>query len=139
MDDAPLGHGRIVTSSFSWPASAGGAGRRRATPGPIAGDRQRVTYHESRRDLCLVEIVKTIGLWHRSTDVRIQLLPEEFAQEIFPHHRKPNLKCTYRLMDERNEITPEAQSPIVPIKGGLFINVRNVSRQSLIQLHIECT
>lgn len=104
--------------------------------GGIAGDRQRIVYDENERDKCLVEIVKTIGKWHSASAVSMQLLPETFVEEIFPFLKKPGLTCTYQLLLD-GEIGEEKTTTIVPIKGGLFVNAKNVPRQALIQVRVE--
>ena len=104
--------------------------------GGILGDRQRIVYKEDERDKCLVELIKTIGKWHQASSVKLQLLPEEYAHEIFPLHRKQEFRCSYRFLVDGNE-SSEVPTKILPIKGGLFVDVKNVPRQALIQLHIE--
>ena len=104
--------------------------------GGIAGDRQWVTYDEKARDKCLVEIVKTIGKWHRAGSLKLKLLPEEYVQELFPLHRKQDLRCTYSLLVE-GQTTPEIATKLLPITGGLFIMVKEVPREALIQVHVE--
>jgi hypothetical protein len=102
----------------------------------MLGDRSRITYDEARRDECLVSLVKTLGNWHKEIDVQLQLLPEEYAQELFPLHRKQDLRCTYRLRVD-GEAGPEIQTRIEPIGQGLFVGAKNVPRQALVQVRIE--
>jgi hypothetical protein len=105
--------------------------------GGIGGDRQRIAYDERQRDRCLVELVKTLGRWHQARDVQLKLLPETFAQAVFPLLRHPRLRCTYRLLvdDEESEDIP---TRILPITGGLFIRARGVPPEALLQVHVEC-
>jgi hypothetical protein len=104
--------------------------------GGILGDRQRITYKEKERDRCLVELVGTIGRWHREAKIKLKLLPEACVQELFPLLRKADLKCTYKLLIAGEEGI-EIPTRILPITGGLFIITRNVPREALIQIHIE--
>jgi len=104
--------------------------------GGILGDRHRISYEEKQRDKCLVELVKTVGKWHKGNRVKLQLLPDEYAHEIFPLLRKPDLSCCYRLLIDGSEVK-EISTNIVPIKGGLFIEARNVPRDALIQVHVR--
>jgi len=106
--------------------------------GGISGDRQRITYNESERDKCLVEIVKTLGKWHSSDTVKLKLLPDESIQLIRPLLRNPSLRCTYKILDSNGEISTEIPATILPITGGLFIHARNIPRMSLIQIRVEC-
>jgi hypothetical protein len=105
--------------------------------GGIGGDRQRIVYDESQRDRCLVELVKTLGRWHQARDVQLKLLPETFAQAVFPLLRNPRLRCTYRLLVDGEE-TEDFPTRILPITGGLFIRVRGVPPEALLQVHVEC-
>jgi hypothetical protein len=106
--------------------------------GGIAGDRQRITYNETEREKCLVEIVKTIGKWHANNTVKLQLLPDECVQAIRPLLRSRSLRCTYQILDSDGDLSDEIPASILPITGGLFVHVRNVPRMSLIQIRVEC-
>lgn len=103
----------------------------------VDGDRQRITYEEANRDKCLVELVQTIGRWHASVFVDLQLLPKEFIEAMRPLLKNPRLKCQYKLM-ERNRETGPFNATIKPIKGGLFMTASNVPRDALIQIFVEC-
>ncbi len=103
----------------------------------VDGDRQRIIYEETNRDKCLVEIVKTIGRWHASVFVDLQLLPKEFIEAVRPLLKNPRLKCQYKLMEKTRESGP-FNATIKPIKGGLFMTASNVPREALIQVFVEC-
>jgi hypothetical protein len=105
--------------------------------GGMAGDRQRVVYEEGRRDVCLVEVAKALGRWHSTNHVRLQLLPDECTEQILPFLRDSSLRCTYRVLVE-GDVSPEVRADILPITGGLFVQARNIPRQALIQLNVEC-
>lgn len=104
--------------------------------GGMMGDRQRIAYKENLRDQCIVDIAKAIGKWHQRRAISLRLLPEECVRELMPLHRKQDLRCTYTLLLDRNE-TAEAQARLVPITGGLFLNVKDVPQQALVQIHVE--
>ncbi len=107
--------------------------------GGIAGDRQRINYDESQRDKCLVEVVKAIGRWHRGSTVKLQLLPEEFVQDIRPSLKQVNLRCTYQLLQpETGSVGDEIPTTILPMPGGLFVHAKNVPRTSYIRIRVEC-
>lgn len=103
----------------------------------ILGDRQPVVYDEGQRDECIVEIVKALGEWHQTNKVTLQLLPEEYAEQLTPLLNNPRLRCVYIVL-ERGEEGAEMPTRIRRIKGGLFVEARNVPRQALIQLKVEC-
>lgn len=108
--------------------------------GGIAGDRQRIEYDETKRDRCLVELVKTIGRWHQGTMIKLTLLPDEFVKEIMPRVllRDPTVKCTYSLFTDAEGETDEITTPIIPLPGGLGLNARNVPRGAMIRVSISC-
>jgi hypothetical protein len=103
--------------------------------GGLAGDRQRIGYDEQKRDRCLVEIVKAIGLWHRTGDVKIQLLPRQFVDEIRPLLQQPGFRCSYNLIEGNNEVW-DKEAKVVPITGGLFMSLKDVSLDALIQVQV---
>ncbi len=107
-----------------------------ADQGGIAGDRQRIKYDEKFRDECLVELVKAIGQWHRISTVDLQLLPKKFVDEVRPLLRHAGFRCTYSLI-EGNKENWDIQANIRPITGGLFMKLKDVSRQALVQIHVE--
>lgn len=106
--------------------------------GGMAGDRQRIEYDKKNRDRCLVELVKAIGQWHRIASVQLQLLPRQFVDEIRPLLRRPGFRCTYNLIEGNNEIS-DNEANIFPVTGGLFINLKDVSRKALVQVHVEAS
>jgi hypothetical protein len=104
--------------------------------GGLAGDRQWISYSEEERDKLLVELATVVGGWARTVDVTLQLLPPEFVDEIRPLLRAPGFRCMYTLLEGSRESDPQ-QTPVRPIKGGLFIQAAGLSPQSLIQVSIE--
>jgi hypothetical protein len=102
----------------------------------IAGDRQYIEYDESRRDKCLVEIVKAIGKWHQGGVIKLQLLPEDFATQIFPYLDSPELRCSYCLY-VGSDVTDPIQTRIIPITGGLFVQAAGVPRNAFIQVKVQ--
>jgi hypothetical protein len=98
---------------------------------------QWIDYKPAQRDLCIVEIVKALGKWHSATSVRLQLLPDECAAQLRPMLRKPDLRVRYQLLinGEEGNLT---DTKVVPIKGGLFVDLRNVPRDALLRLHVGC-
>jgi hypothetical protein len=104
--------------------------------GGIMGDRQHVDYDEKDRDTLLIDLVKTIWKWHQGGTVKLKLLPDACVQELFPLHRKQDLKCCYTLLVGGRK-SPEVPTTLLPITGGLFVLVRDIPKEALIQLHIE--
>lgn len=104
--------------------------------GGIIGNRQRIDYEENKRDICMVDLVKTIGRWHEGSSIKLQLLPDEYAQEMYSLLRDPRLRCAYKLLVDGRE-SNDIPIKIFPIKGGLFVEAKNVPRQALIQVQVE--
>ena len=102
--------------------------------GGLAGNRQWIKYKESERDKLLVELAKTVGRWVRVAT--LQLLPQSFVDEIRPLLGAPGFRCSYTVLDGGRE-SESRETPVRPIKGGLFIWADGLSPESLIQVTIE--
>jgi hypothetical protein len=100
--------------------------------GGIASTRQFIEYDEKGRDICLVELVKTIGKWHREAPVLLQLRPAQFVDQVRP--LLSHIRCTYTVLVGSRE--SEFEAKIRPIRGGLFINA-SIPRRALIQVRVE--
>jgi hypothetical protein len=103
--------------------------------GGVAGNRQVITYDEKQRENCIVEVTKAIGKWCQGVAVTMQLHPEEFVDEVRPLLRRPGFRCEYTLLEGSRTIGRQV-ADVLPIKGGLFINVRGVPRQALVQVNV---
>ncbi len=102
----------------------------------MAGDRQYIPYDENGRERCLVELVKAIGAWCRSTTVRLKLLPEDVVREIRPVLNDPRVKCSYRFL-EGSRPSDTFDVRMLPVTGGLVIDVNDVPiGQPLIQVEV---
>lgn len=100
--------------------------------GGVASTRQFIEYDEKGREKCIVELVKTIGKWHREAPVLLQLRPAQFVDQVRPLLSR--IRCTYTVLVGSRE--SEFGAKIRPIRGGLFINV-SIPRQALIQVCVE--
>ena len=100
--------------------------------GGMAGDRQRLTYREDDRIRCLVEVIKTLGRWHRRSTRRFQLVPDDLVR---PHLSKPYFRCRYRVLEGGMESDPR-DVPVQRIQGGLFIAASGLSANSLLQVQV---
>ncbi len=106
------------------------------TQGGIVGDRQYIDYKEQQRDKCLVEIAITLGMWRDTLPIRVKLIPDEIVEEIWPNVRKPGFNCTYKLLEGLRE-SPAVPAKLLPIKGGLFVELRNVRPETLVSIAVE--
>jgi hypothetical protein len=98
----------------------------------LAGDRQRITYREEDRLSCVVEVIKTLGRWHRRSTRRFQLVPDSL---IRPHLSKPYFRCSYRVLEGAAE-SATRNVPVQKIQGGLFITASGLSPNSLVQVEL---
>jgi|SRR6185312_108867 len=103
--------------------------------GGLLGARQHLTYDEGQRELFLVDLAKVLGAWPRGR-VRLQLLGDGRESQIVPLLRRPNFHCVYRFHQNGEEL-PEVETRIVPITGGLFVDVENVPPDALIQVELR--
>lgn len=104
--------------------------------GGITCENQRIVYSEKARELCLVEIVKMLGDWHRDEFVQIQLLPEPVANGDLRPLLDRGLTCEYVIKRGNREVRP---CPVVidRIKGGLFITIPKPDRNALVKIDLR--
>lgn len=102
--------------------------------GGMAGNLQHIAYDEARREICLVEIVAAVGAWPRG-QYRLQLIGNNIEQ-LIPLMRRAGFTCSYRFNVDGDEREP-VPTRLQPIKGGLFIDVKDVPPSALIQVEIE--
>jgi len=105
--------------------------------GGMQGSRQYIVYEEPRRDACLVEIAKVLGTWRQNLPVRVKLIPDELInRQISPNLAKPGFRCTYKVLEGINE-GPPRETRLLRIKGGLFVELRDLNPDSLVSVSIE--
>jgi hypothetical protein len=102
----------------------------------VLAEYPRINYEKAKRDRCLIDLATVIGSWSRSVPVVLKLLPEDLVRELRPFVHRHNLRCRYQVRDRGRDL-PEVETPIVPMIGGLFIDVRRGSRDSLIRVIVE--
>lgn len=99
---------------------------------------QVIAYNEIERDKCLVDIARAIGEFHRAGVVKLQLLPEECAQEIAPLLDSPHFRSFYKVyVDGDDDASDERQLRILELPGGLFATIRNVPQRAFVQVRVE--
>lgn len=104
--------------------------------GGITSGYQRIEYDETKRDKCLVEIVKALGVWRSKKFVRVQLLPEGIRTDLRPLLRDEGLACKYRVKIG-NFTEDDVAVKIEKITGGLFVNVPQPKSDELIQISVK--
>lgn len=105
--------------------------------GGMQGDRQRIIYDEKERDKCLVELVKAIGAWCRSTTARLKLMPESFVSELRPILQVPGIHCSYKFL-LGSRLSADFPARILPLAGGLAVDVENIPQgQVFVQVQVQ--
>lgn len=91
----------------------------------------------TRESFLLKDFVPLLNRWRRELSrIRLQLLPETIGPKIIPVYRQPGFKCVYRVMHEAEERDP-LETKILPISGGLFVDVGGVPDGASVQVEIS--
>jgi hypothetical protein len=99
---------------------------------------QRIDYDEKNRELCLIKIAEALGNLRFSAVVEVQLLlPVNDLEFIGPLARQSGqLSCSYTYKDGSYR-SPPYPTEVEAIKGGLFITVRDLPVEALIQVRLQ--
>ena len=84
-----------------------------------------------------VQAAQEEGSRHEPSDVfvRIRLEPQHLLNEFRPFVGSGSPKCSYRLVLE-GDVGPWLSARIVVLNGGLFVNLREVPSEALVQLEV---
>ncbi len=106
----------------------------------ILNGRGYIEYEEGKRDECLVAIAQRVGSWiAEGGRFEWHLLPQEFAMEVSPLLNDGNLKCKYQILGPDDVEPSEPRTGrVIPVQQGLAVRVRNVPKNAMIRLWIEC-
>jgi hypothetical protein len=99
---------------------------------------QRIDYDEKNRELCLIKIVEALGTLRFNAMVEVQLLlPAQALEFIGPLAKESGqLSCSYTYKDGSYKSSPYP-TEVEAIKGGLFITIRDVPLDALIQVRLQ--
>jgi hypothetical protein len=99
---------------------------------------QRIDYDEKNRELCLTRIAEALGNLRFSAMVEVQLLlPAQALEFIGPLAKESGkLSCSYTYKDGPFKSAP-CPTEVEAIKGGLFITIRDVPLDALIQVRLQ--
>ena len=101
-----------------------------------AADLQRIQYKEAERSVCLVKIAQALRRFSDLTNVTtIRLGPTGIVDEISPLLDDPTFTCSCQILRGIIE-TPAVRKPVLPIKGGLFVQLQGIARSELVRLTI---
>jgi hypothetical protein len=95
---------------------------------------QYIAFDKSKLTDRLVRLAEAIGDWHRVRDVRLFLLPEQFAAAVTPHLQATGFYVQYSLYDRLNNREGPIKTNIVRTAGGLSIVVKGLPTDKLLQV-----
>lgn len=99
--------------------------------------RARINYDEKARDHCLIELAQTISRWHHtSASFQVELMPEDFSTDIRPRLGDRDLRCVYRVLNNKWEEGPEIPKPMYRLQGRLAIRTDPVPRDARIMVAV---
>jgi hypothetical protein len=104
--------------------------------GGIAGNRQRMTYDEARRDHFLVDLAEVLGGWASRKSRNLRLLPPDVVAAIRPHTQKQGFRCTYSGIKD-GKFYPEIEAVLVRKEGGLYLMAKDVHPGMMIQIRVQ--
>jgi hypothetical protein len=109
------------------------------SPGGIleSADAQRIDYREDDRPGCLVKIAQALRRFHDLSNVTmVRLGPSPAVDQISSLLDDPSFVCTCQTLRGAVRTAPRA-TPVFPIKGGLFVQLRGVAPGELVRITIS--
>lgn len=109
------------------------------SPGGILeyANAQRIDYREDDRPGCLVKIAQALRRFHDLTNVTmIRLGPISAVDQISSLLDDPSFVCTCQALRGTDRVAPRP-TPVFPIKGGLFVQLRGIARGELVRITIS--
>jgi hypothetical protein len=102
-----------------------------------AAGTQRIEYREEDRAGCLVKIAQAVRRFQDLTPVtRVRLGPAEWVEQISPFLHDPSFACTAETLIGVVQTSPRSLR-VLPIKGGLFVQLRGLSRAELVRITVS--
>ena len=102
----------------------------------IAGQFQHIMLEEAKPAECLSAVAVALTTLHRRAGLMMQLLPEDFIDEVRPMLNRPGVRCTYTCLEGPKESEP-CETKLLPMKGGLFCYTPNVPPSALVRVRVE--
>jgi hypothetical protein len=109
------------------------------SPGGIleSAEAQRIDYRQEDRAECLVKIAQALRRFHSLTNVTmIRLGPISAVEQIGPWLDDPSFTCTCQVLQGAVQLAPR-RTPVFPIKGGLFVQLRGIAQGDLVRIAIS--
>jgi hypothetical protein len=102
-----------------------------------AVDAQRIDYLEEDRPTCLVKIAQALRRFHDLANVTtIRLGPPSAVEQIGPLLDDLSFACTSQALRGAVQMAPQ-RTPVFPIRGGLFVQLRGIARGELVRIAIS--
>jgi len=109
-------------------------------PGGVvdAVNAQRITYRESDRATCLLQIALALQEFAaRARITTVRLAPVEVVEEIQVLLDDPTFFCQCQVLRHGTSEDPPVRIPVLPIKGGLFLRLRGIADDDLVRVMIS--
>jgi len=109
------------------------------SPGGIldAANAQRIDYREEDQAACLTQIAKALRRFREETSmVTVRLGPTSMVDQINPLLDDASFVCRCRILRRGVESEPRV-IPVLPIKGGLFVQLRGIAEGELVRIAIS--
>jgi hypothetical protein len=109
------------------------------SPGGIleAAGTQHIVYSEADRAGCLVKIAQALNSFRERTIVTmVRLGPASVIEQITALIQDGTFVCTCETLRGSRQTLPR-RVPVFPMRGGLFVQLRGVARDEMVQISIS--
>jgi hypothetical protein len=104
------------------------------TPGAMVQNLQRINYDAQRREDFLIEFVKAMGVWHRDSVERPQLIPEELSKLLWKN--RTTATVTYKIRRDNRE-GADQKAEYFAQAGAMYVVLKNVRRGDLVCVRVS--
>jgi hypothetical protein len=104
----------------------------------LLGGHARLEFADGNREQLYEALAKLLMTWSRPTGMlTLELMPDDFTQQMRPLLRDPDLRCLYKVLDDA-EVDPRDALPtkLLKTKRGFAMKIRDVPRNAMIQIEI---
>lgn len=97
---------------------------------------QRIDYKDSDRAGCLVRIAQALQRFDEQTNITtVRLGPSTATDDISSLLHDPSFNCTCETLRGARQLPPRP-TPVFPMKGGLFVQLRGVAPDEFVRISI---
>ena len=102
-----------------------------------AANQQRIEYQETDRALCLLQIAAALRRFREQTNVTlVRLRPASMVDQICSFLDDPSFVCRCKTLQRGVEF-PAQEIPVIPIKGGLFVQLHGLEDGALVRITLS--